>query len=237
MSKFCVNCGTQLPEEANACPSCNTAVEPSKVEKAKKADNALIAKVKAAFKKGHDAVAAKMKSFGIPMKAVYVALAALLVLIVVVSLFANAYKAPIKRLIDIEYYGKVQKIEKMIPNEYLEYLEEERERDIDDIIDDAKEEWESTQESLEDQYGDNYKVSYKILYKGKLSKDELEDVRDSLKDRYDISKSSVKQAYEMYVKITIKGSEDEQTTKGIFYSVNIDGSWYLVSQYGSFPFN
>lgn len=237
MSKFCVNCGTQLPEEASACPNCGAAVETQKAEKTKKGENAFFAKVKAVFKKCNDAVAAKLKSFGIPMKVFYIALAAILVLIVVVSIFANAYKAPIKRLIDIEYYGKSQKIEKMIPDEYLEYLEEEHERDIDDIIDEAKEDWEDAEETLEDQYGKNYKVSYKILYKGKLSKDEIEDVRDSLKDRYNISKSSVKQAYEMYVKITIKGSEDKQTTKGVFYSVNIDGSWYLISQYGSFPFN
>lgn len=249
MSKFCVNCGTQLPEEANACPNCGAAVEAKKVEK-KKSGNAFFAKVKAIFKKCNDAVAAKLKSFGIPVKAFYIALAVLLVLVVVFSIFANGYKTPIKRYLDIEYKGKYQKIEKMLPDAYLEYLAKRQDRDpdsvLEDIIEEAKLEWEGdpedkdddgTKGSLKERYGKNYKVSYKILYEDKLKGKELEEIQESLKSRYDIAKSSIKTVYEMYVKVTIKGSEDEQSYKSLLYSINIDGKWYLINGSGSFPYN
>ena len=241
MSKFCVNCGTQLPEGTNACPNCGNGAAPQKVEKEKKAGNGFFAKVKAAFKKGNDAVAAKLKTFGIPMKAFYIALAAILVLVVVVSIFANAYKTPIQRYLDIEFKGKVQKIEKMIPKAYLEALEDEDEDFdaddyVDEMIEDAEESWKDEKKALEKTFGDNYKVSYKILYQEKIKGDDLDDVKDAINSKYDIAKSSIKTVYELYVKITIKGSEEESSYKQTFYSINIDGSWYLFSASGTLPY-
>jgi len=235
MSKFCVNCGTQLPEGTNACPNCGNGAEPQKVEKEKKAGNGFFAKVKAAFKKGNDAVAAKLKTFGIPMKAVYIALAVVLVLVVVLSIFGNAYKAPIKAYIDVQFKGKADKIERLIPKQLIDEMEDEG-MELDDLIEYYEKSWEKQEEALEEKYG-KYKVTYKITDKEKVDSDDLKDIRDELNEEYGLKKKSIKAAYELDIEIKIKGSDDDDEIKlKNVYSINIDGKWYLFDEDMDIPF-
>ncbi len=224
MSKFCPKCGTQMNDNEVFCQKCGAKYEQANapVANAPKQNNVvndMIAKAKGSN-----------KNLLVGVVAVAVVVIALIVLIS--SIFTSSYKDPIDNMIDVMFEGKVKKIEKLAPKEYWKYMEEEFDTELDEIIEQAEESIEYMMEMYEEEYGKNIKVKYKITDKDTLSDKKLDDIKEGLKDNYDIAKKSVKKAYKLEVEMTIKGKDDEDTDESDMIVAQIGNGWYIVSESG-----
>lgn len=226
MSKFCQNCGAEMEEDAVFCTNCGTKEQQIETpsEEVSVETNAVNQFVDSAVEK----VKANPKLLAFGGAAVVAVLA---IVIILTTLFGGGYKKAIDNFVDVSFKGKVNKIEKLAPKEYWEYLEEEEDFDIDEAIEEYEDEFDDNIDELEDEYGKNIKVKYKITDKDKLSDKKIDKIAEALKDKYDIKKKSVKAGYEVDVELTIKGSEDDDENDATLTVIKIGGSWYIVSYY------
>ncbi|PWM23171.1 MAG: hypothetical protein DBX53_02435 [Clostridiales bacterium] len=146
---------------------------------------------------------------------------------------SNPEKA-LDNYISVVCNGKVNKLEKLAPAEYWEYLEDENDVSMKDAEEQMEELNKTLIRGLEDEYGDNIKVSYKILEKDDASSSDLDEMKDYIKSNYDIPKKSVTDAVELEVELTVRGDDDEETTESTFYAVKVGGDWYICSANGAF---
>lgn len=267
MSKFCTQCGTQLPDEANACTNCGTPVAGAPVSAAPAIDEVvvqadensapvnnvvpeseksapiinvdvlkndvskLVNNVSETATASFNKVKADKKLLGIVIGAAAVVLIAIIIL---VSSIGGGYKSAIDNYFDVLVEGKVKKLEKLAPEAYWDYLEDEYDTTLDDIKEEYEDSFEDQAEYLEEEYGKNYKYSYKITDKDDITNKKFKNIQENLKDRYDIPKKSVTKGYKVDIEATIKGSEDEDETETTLYVVKIDGDWYVTTESGSF---
>lgn len=145
---------------------------------------------------------------------------------------STGYKSALNNYVAV-MNGNAKKIEKLMPKEYWEYMEEENDQELDDIIDDFDDEYEDLVENWEDEYGKNLKVSYEIEESEKMDKDDVEDMAEALEEKYSfIDEKDVKQAYEVEIELTVKGKKDDNSQDMDVLCVKIGSGWYLVSKYG-----
>jgi len=164
------------------------------------------------------------KKLIIPAVAAVVVIALIIVLI---SSLGGGYKSALDNYYKKFLIGKAT--EKTIKNMYPEEYWEENDIDPEDSWESYEEYSEDMVESLEDEYGENLRVSYKITDKDKMDKDDLKDLADELHDSWGVKKKSVKQAYELELDLTIKGSDDEETDEVEIVVVKIGSKWYIVN--------
>lgn len=221
MSKFCGQCGTQLPDEAMVCTNCGTPLAQmpvgNKTNDFKDKASNLLNKVKT-----------DKKLLGIIIGAVALVIA----LIVVFSLLgggggSSSYQAAIDNYVDI-MNGDADGIESLCPPEYWDYLEEESNVTVDEIIDDYEDNYDKVQKSLESRLGDNVEFSSEILGKEDISDSDLEEAADNLEE-YGISEKDINSGYKLMVELTAKGDDDEQVQTVTIYAIEIDGDWYLLN--------
>ena len=257
MSKFCKHCGSELNDNDIFCANCGGKNEVEEVVNAEVAqDNEVEAPAEEApvaeeATNPVQKIADKVMGF----TGTYVekakkdpkiaiigigAVVAVLVLAIVLSVVFSgpAYKGAIDNYFAVISKGEFNRIEKMAPKEYWDYMEEEMDMDIDDYLDQIEDNelYDTMMEFLELQYGDNIQISYKILEADELSKKKLDTVRDGLKENYDIAKKSVTEGYKVEVEATIKGDDDEESEEQDMIVVKISGNWYVVSEEGTFEF-
>lgn len=250
MSKFCKNCGECLTDDAAFCGKCGTRVEEQKEQSASQhaepssceACNAEQCDQQPAaqgngFAGKVNAFIGKLKNKD--KKAIGITggiLAALILIVVlVICLSGGGPEKALDNYLDVFFYGKVGKIEKLAPKEYWDYVEEANDMDLEDVEDTAKELYKERIRSLEDEYGDDIKISYKVTETDDVKKSLLDTMKDNMKERYDIPKKNITDAVEMEVELTIKGDDDEETLdENTYYAVKVDGDWYICSSNGSF---
>lgn len=219
MSKFCEKCGAQMEDNMSFCMSCGAKVEGA---------------VPTAEADTNGAAAKKLPEGAVKLG--IAAIAVILVIVIISSLFGSSYKDPIKSYEKI-MNGKISKssVEKLAPDEYWEYCADEADEKVKDYIkdyvDDLKDSYEDSIEEMEDEYGKNVKYSFKIEDKKELSDKKVEKIAEALNDRYDIKEKSVKKAYKLDVEVTVKGKEDDDDYDTEMVSVKIGGNWYLISYY------
>ncbi len=210
--KNCTNCGAQMADDATFCANCGTAVQAEVIPAAPAAAQKPALDIK------------KLLPIGIG------AVALIIVIALIAGIAGSGYKNPVK------YYeqmlnGNFKNIEKIIPEKAIE--ESEEDIDFDDLVEEAEEEYELYLEELEEDYGDNVKIDIKITDKDVLKEKKLNNIRDGLKDNYDIPKKSVTKAYKLELELSIKGSDDEETDDLDVIVAKIDGKWYMVTSGGS----
>ncbi|MBQ8959620.1 MAG: hypothetical protein IJ071_00130 [Ruminococcus sp.] len=158
--------------------------------------------------------------------------AAIVILILLIallaSLFGGGYKTPLKKAVKGINKADSQLImEAVFTDDQIDELKDEAEdadEDYDDIIDQFDDLLDDATEVLEDEYfGKHLKVTYKITDKEKASKKELR----TLKKQYKGSDQEVKKAYKLKVELTVKGKDEEETSKFDVYSVKLDDGWVL----------
>lgn len=116
---------------------------------------------------------------------------------------------------------------------YFDIAKEQAEDDLDEDYDSLEEYWterlEDNKDYNEEEYGDNVKFSYEAKKAKELSKDKLSDIQESLCDRYDADSDEIKvtEGYEVKVKITTKGDDDEETDTENCYIYKINRQWVL----------
>ncbi|MBP3707918.1 MAG: zinc ribbon domain-containing protein [Clostridia bacterium] len=205
MSKFCEHCGSELKDNDKVCPNCGAAVEGKAAKKDVKNANANTEKVEKS----------NVKTIAIVGGII---VAAIIVIVVIFSLIGGAYKTPIKN-----YFNGVQKTNaKTYLKAYPEFMRENLEDTYDEEF------LEKRKESLEKTYGDNVKLSYKVVDKIKMTKDELDKVKDELKEDYDDEKIKISSGYKVCVKLTVKGSDEKETNFMTLDVLKINGKWSVI---------
>ena len=218
---FCSNCGGHIEDETKECPMCNAAPE---------GNNQNNKPVKFNVKDTLNIIKAKIvenKKLALAFGSI-----ALVLVIVLIAILAGgkAYEKAIDNYIDVAFKCKIEKVKNLAPSAYWDYFEDAYDMDIDDLIKELKDSSDDILDALEEEYGKRIKVSYKVTDADKLDKDDLKDVKDALKNRYDIPKKSVTDAYELEIEMKIKGSEDEDEDEMEMLVVKIDGKWYVISE-------
>ncbi|MBE6718907.1 MAG: zinc ribbon domain-containing protein [Ruminococcaceae bacterium] len=210
--KYCVNCGNAMNDTDIICQNCG-------------ANNAPAQPQNTTEKKLPDLKKIPPKFIGIAA----VAVVAIVALIIIISAFSGGgYNKAIDNLIDVSMYGKIDKIEKLAPKEFWDMVKDEEDLSVKKFID-AIEDAEIVEEmieSMEDEFGKNVKVTYKVTEEEELDKDDLKELKEHLKETYDVSKKDVKKAYELELEMKIKGSEDKDEDETDLVVVKIGNNWY-----------
>ena len=214
--KNCVKCGAPMNDADVICQNCGTNNAPQ--QPAKKAN-----KLTDAFAK------LPVKTQRIAILAAAAAVAVLVLVLLISALFSGGPEKAIDTYFDATTKGKYNKIEKLAPKDYWEYVEDEYDFDVDELVDNLKDNefLEEKVENYKDTYGKNVKTKIEYLDKIKADEDELDEIKDNLKEKYDISKKSVKKAYTVAYKVTIKGSEDKDANFGTLRVVKVGSRWYV----------
>ncbi len=124
-------------------------------------------------------------------------IAAIVAVIVLISILTNTYKTPISIMQEQDNL-KSYKNQFQLVRESLNGLAKSELKTIEKIykktdaykdnIDDMKENFKDSIEEAKDEYGKNYKYTYKVTEKEKIEKEDLKEMRESLRsiaDRYD----------------------------------------------------
>lgn len=156
-----------------------------------------------------------------------IAVVLVIVIIVVCTSITPGYEKPIDNMCKA-----ISKNDgKALANAFPEYLNDMIEDKMDSDYDDIEEYYEeellyNIVDRLEDEYGENIKVKYKVLKKKEIKNSELKDLEDDIEDLYD-EKVDVEKGYEVKVKMTVKGKDDDEEDTDWINVYKIDGKWCI----------
>ena len=88
---------------------------------------------------------------------------------------------------------------------------------------------EDMMESIEEECGDNVKISYEVKKEEKIDDDGLKTIQKYAKEMYN-EDVKIEAGYELKVKVTIKGDDDENSTTTTLYVYKVDGKWGLINE-------
>lgn len=203
MSKFCENCGAEMADDEVVCKHCGPQAEPV-------ANDPVVENTSNATSSAN--------SNNTKNIAIIAGIAAVVIILVIVifSIFGKGWKKPIDNYFKGMEKGKVETYLKAYP-EFMDMDENIDEEYMEDMLDE-----------FEDEYGEKIKISYEVTKKEKIEKDDLKDVQEYIKERYE-EDVKVSKGYELKVKATIKGKDDEDTDSQKMYVYKIDGKWKYFS--------
>ena len=208
MSKFCANCGSQQPDEANVCGNCGNAFAPENVVP-------------------QQVVTAKSKK---PLIIAVIAAALVVVLVLVLFVFTGGgYKKAIENRLDFSYGGDVSVYEDLAPQAYWDWRED---NDASFDLEKRIEQLEKMREEADDEGEFDVDYDFEVTKEVDLTEKELKTIKNGLKNNYDISNDSVTDGVKVDVKIILEYDGDERTDESQLYIVEIDGDWYVVSKDG-----
>ncbi|MDR3311152.1 MAG: zinc-ribbon domain-containing protein [Oscillospiraceae bacterium] len=209
--KFCPKCGRELADNLRFCDKCGAEVGASSGNPAAKTSALAYFKSKINIK-------------------IVAAFAAVVLLIIIISSASGGYKKPVDRIIKAMNTGKGSYVIDTMPDAYVDYLlsgdsyysyyyDVENLSDLKKYYDDIVK---GTRESL----GEKVKISYKITDKERLDKDDIDKIEENMED--DIEKNvKISKAYELTVKLTIKGKDLKASNEVKMRVIKIGGKWYL----------
>ena len=122
--------------------------------------------------------------------------AALIAVIIILSLLGNTYKTPIQTAEKLLNIDSVEKIIDRVPSLLNGFGESEAEDIIKivkksdqfkDVMEDAEDAFDEMLENAKDEYGKNFKINLEIDDKEKLEKDDTKEFRNKLRDISDLS--------------------------------------------------
>lgn len=179
-----------------------------------------------------DAAQKVLKNPNLPKIAIGVVVA-IVVIVILSALLGKGYEKPLDKYMDLNYKGKTQYIEDLLPAEVIEQNAEDVDMDVDEWLEETIEEYEDAMDDMADNYGELEKLDYEITKAKKVSDNKLEDIAEALNENYDIDEDDVKKAYKLTIDGEIEWEDEDQEIDGWkCYSVKIGGSWYLVSEGG-----
>lgn len=207
MSKFCENCGAEMNDNDTVCQYCTPTAEETPINN-----------VESTVENSNTTNTANTKSGNGKNIAIVggIVAAIIVIAIIIFSIFGNGYKKPIDNYFKGMEKGNAETYLKAFP----EFMDMDKNIDEDYM--------EEMLDNLEDEYGEKIKVSYKITKKEKIKKDDLENVAKYIDEKYD-EDVKVSAGYEVKVKATIKGKDDEDTDSQKMYVYKIDGKWKYMS--------
>ncbi len=119
-------------------------------------------------------------------------------------------------------------LKSMFPDVLWDYFEEEEGMTLDDCYDMISEGLEDERADLEEEFGEDFKIEYKILSQTDVDEDEFEEFKEYMEEYYGMDTDSFGACYEVEIKGTISGENDEETSEMTYHVVEFDGSWYIA---------
>lgn len=239
MSKFCMQCGAQIDDNAKSCPSCGATQNSV-------SDKSADANVNSVNSIGSEAVAAastpmididKIKNMP-PEKKKKAALIAIIAVIAVVVLVilrlilsAGAYKDTFSKFEDAVNSGKGKYIYRAMP----EYISDSVFDDFkkSEIIDEFDDTLSDIREICERKYGEDFEYSIEIKDKDPIKKSSLKNLEKSIRLAYG-EKVDVTKGYEVTVREKYKGEDGKENETSTYAVYKIDGEWFCPSLYNNF---
>ncbi len=176
---FCPKCGSQIPDNAAACPNCGEKME-AKAENVT-AQSEVVGNVQGEINNDDN----KKNNFIVKIAAAVVAV--VVVILLISSLFGSSYKDPVKKLVKLCNKKEESSIEYNYINQpkfladYTKTYEEILAKS--DYDDDYKNTYEYVFDDWEDTYGEDFKVKLvKIKDVEKMDKDDIKDYQDSMRE-------------------------------------------------------
>lgn len=258
MSKFCRNCGTELTDEAAFCKNCGTktlneVAQDSTTAQAAPAEETIQEAAcdceeckgdcsqQEATEEKESGVAGAINGFIGKVKnkdknaLLIIGGAALALVVMLVLIFVFAGSGPedaADNYFKVAFKGKVSKVEDLAPEAYWEFVDEVYGVDVEDAEECAEIEFEKTEETLEELVGKDVSFSYDITDTDEVGESDLDEIKDYLKEHYDIAKKDVEEAVELEMEVVAEGDDDEEDGEITIYAVKIDGDWYPCSTRG-----
>ena len=149
---------------------------------------------------------------------------------------ASTPEKAIKNYLDYSLKTNINKVKSLAPKGYWSFCKETGLFNVDnkDELKECYEEClENKKEDLEEEFGENIKYSMEITKENDLKESQLNEIKEALKEKYDIPKKDVEKAKEVNFDVKISGDDDsdEHEFEDVIV-VKIDGGWYvLVSNY------
>ena len=168
------------------------------------------------------------------MKKIICVLMALVLMLSLTACGANSsYKSVVKTMIKAMEKCDAEKMIKIFPDEFLEYMcEEEYDDDYDDMVDDLEDSLEDSMDWWEDQYGRDIKLTYEIDDADELDEDEIEALMDYYDDVMDLD-LDIKKAYVVEVELDIEGKKDDGSEDMVLTVIKVGSKWYIMN-FGAF---
>lgn len=241
MSKFCGNCGAELNDDATFCGNCGWKSGDATKNEIKDAEDA---PVQAADQASAETAPSDGKNPDKKKTAILIGGIAIVVIAAIVGFIlligaifgGGGAQGALNNYASAMQKPNTNNVKKIYPDEYWEAIvdaEGSEYNDEDEAIEDFVDNLTDAIEFMEEDYGDNIRISIKIDKERDAKASILNDVKDTLKDRYDIAKKDVKKMVKLDCTVTIKGSEDEDELSAEGYAIQIRNNWYIISEYGS----
>lgn len=221
MGKFCPNCGTALDDMAVFCGNCGTKLEAPAAPQQPVYEQPIPQQPKKSKKGLVVAIVAIVAVIGIA--------AALYFGGVLDALFGSGYDKELDTYLKARMMYQCEDAEDLMPEEAWDTFEEERFMDSDDFEEYLVVQRKYLEEELEDEYGSNPKFSYKVTKEKAISDGNLKKIAKSLAKEYGIKAGDIKKGFDLILDVTIKGSEDSETSDFECAVVLIDDDWYVIS--------
>lgn len=247
MSRFCSRCGSELRDGDIFCGNCGKKSEIIPEEKIN------IDKTEAGQRPAEQAFAEqpideisdpccnsdnKKTALLIGGIAIVIVAAIIGLILLVSAIFGvSGAEGALSNYLSVMQNPVAENIEKMASEEYWDYVLSDaysHYEDVDEALEYGVDIYERALETYEDDYGDNIRFSFKTEKEKEVNPFLLDDVKDLMKYRYDISKKDIKKMVNFDVLITIKGDEDEYEYSRSLYAIQIRDDWYIINKRGEF---
>lgn len=145
----------------------------------------------------------------------------------------RSYKQVLKEGLKSIQTESAEKLIKLFPKEFVEYVEESYDMSYEEYCDWLQDILESENETLVNRYGKHYKMKLQIKDVDKYSKDRLGDLNQELYDSYGFDKKkTAKAAAEIKVEITTSGNDNRDSQIRSFEVMKIGRKWYFTTKLG-----
>lgn len=203
MSKYCMQCGKQIEDNANHCQFCGASQD-----------------------MGFDVTAvngtAKKSSSGALVPVVAVVSVILVVVIVLLNLtvFNNGYEEPIENLFDAIEEGDGDYLEDALP-EYMDI-------DSEKMEDTAK----KLKAAMVVMLGEDFEIDFDVIDKEEIDDKKLKKLEKSIKEDFD-EDVDVDAGYNVEIEIFLEGDDKDESTKTKIPVYKIDGDWCITEDISS----
>ena len=221
MSKFCNNCGNMVDDSAMFCNNCGATFQEEAAYAPQEAPVEAPVPAKKTLSK---------KMIGIIAGAAVAVVA--VVLILVFALGGKSQFAGLAGNLQQMVNGDFKNIEKMCPEAYWEYCEDEyKDFDREDLVKNSEKEFKDQKKEYKKEYGDDWKATVEVFDEKKMDKDMIADAAEYLSDTYDFDEKSITDGYTVWFRMDIKGSDGRDHNISEMNVLKIDGKWYLCNVY------
>lgn len=256
MSKFCKNCGTELADTAAFCKNCGTSVVSEAAPEQVTADYSAVdnSEYASEFEQPTVPVAKESGFVGAVNNFINkiknkdttallitggVALSLVIFLVLAIVFAGGGAEDAVDNYFKVAFKCKSGAVEDLAPEAYWEYLEDKANIDVEDIEDfvDDKDYRKLLESTFKQKVGKDVSFSYDIVETDEVGKNDFDDIKDTLKNNYDIAKKDIEDAVEIVIEITAEGDDDEEESEMKIIAVKIDGDWYPCDTDGTLLVN